>query len=106
MSTDYTTSRYRVLKSTLLTGLGATDVHDFQWQGSGPEGFWVVEHTPTETPGAPIPQVTREDRHFTQHMFIDFKHQFFPNVSLSKFAHLSVEMNSTNVWFDLRLDGS
>jgi len=106
MPENFTLSKYRVPRATLLTGLGATDVQDFSWIGSGPEGYWLVEHTGTEVSGVPHPAMTREDRFFTKHPFMDFKNQFFPTVNPEIFESLRVEMNSTYVWFDLHKDGS
>jgi len=105
MSENVRLSRYRGQLSTLIAALGATDVQSIEWNEGGPEGVWVVEHTPTEAAATPIPQMTREDRHFTRYPFIDFKNHVFPDVPLSAFAYLSVEMNSTYVWFDLNQAG-
>jgi len=109
MPTSTTENTYRVTRADAIAGLaslaGTTvpglDVQSLGWEGSGPEGNFVVEHTTSVFPDDPQPPFERVARNFTRFGFVEVRGAFFPSIPMQTFVGVRAEVNSTYVVFTL-----
>ena len=93
-------TRYKVSKAAFQTGLSLTDVQEITWDG----GNFVVRHSDIETPNTPINGVTRIQESYTIIPWEDIRIAYFSSVTPNTFRRLSIEMDLTDIYFNLNLE--
>lgn len=95
-----TITYYTVLKTTVITALGLSDVQDIKWDNVN----LVFRHSDIITNNNPLPGITRVQEKYTVIAWDIIYNQFFSSIPKTKFRNMNVTIGETEIKVNLNLE--